>query len=73
MSADKPCPSVGYNSNSANVILGASLGLPGTPEVLGESKVVSPAASVETILIVSTVAEPTAAFNFAEYSTVFDV
>ena len=73
IAAARPSPSVGNSSNSASVILGASLGLAGTPDVFGDVYVASSAGSVETILMVSIVAEPTAAFNFAEYSTVFDV
>ena len=65
-------PSVlfGWISLTASVILGASLGLAGTPDVLGEVYVVSAAGSDDTILTVITVAEPTAAFNLALYSTV---
>ena len=73
MSAASPSVSLGLEASSAKVILGASLGLAGTPDVFGEVYVVSSAASVETILIVNTVAESTAAFSLAEYSTVFDV
>ena len=49
------------------------MGLAGTPDVLGEVYVVSAAGSVDTILIVNTVALDGAASNLAEYSTVFDV
>ena len=73
MFADKPCALVGCTSISAKVILGASLGFSGTPSVLPAVKVSSAAASVATILIVITVADPTAASSFAEYSTVFEV
>ena len=41
--------------------------------MFGDVKVSSPAASTETNLIVNTVAEPTAAFNLAAISTVFEV
>ena len=69
----KPCPLVGYSSINAKVILGASFGFAGTPDVLPPVKVVSSAPSVETILIVTTVAVAGAAFNLAYISTVFDV
>ena len=68
-----PCVSLGKCSINAKVILGASFGLAGMPAVLPAVKVVSSAASTDTILIVMTVAEAMAAFNFADISTVLEV
>jgi len=73
MFADSPWALVGYTSISANVILGASFGLDGTPDVFGDVYVVSAAGSVDTIFTVITVAVPAAASNLALYVTVFDV
>ena len=70
IAAASPCASVGNNSSNAKVILGASFGLAATPSVLPAVKVSSLSASVETILTVNTVADPTAALSFAEISTV---
>ena len=73
MSAANPCESSGKFSVSVSVIIGASLGLAATPSVLPEVYVVSAAGSDATCLMVSTVAEPTAAFNLADISSVSEV
>ena len=70
-----PRPSVvfGVIVNNVVTILGVSLTAAGTPEVLGDVYCESDAGSVATILMVMTVADPTAASNLAAISTVFDV
>jgi hypothetical protein len=73
IAAVNPWAAVGWTSISARVIFGDSFGLVGTLDKLLELKVSSPAASVNTHLTVITVAEPTAAFNLADISTVLDV
>lgn len=70
---DKPSVLFGKCSVSASTMAGASFGLVGTLDKLPDVYVSSSAGSVATDLMVSTVAVPTAAFNLAEISSVFDV
>ena len=68
-----PSALVGKCSVNASTMAGASLGLAGTPDVLGEVYVSSSAGSDATDLIVNTVAEFTAALSLADISNVLDV
>ena len=68
-----PCEVLGSSVNSVVTIFGVSLAAAGTLEVLGDVYCVSSAGSVATIVTVITVDDPTAAFNLALTSTVFDV